>query len=391
MKKLLCLIIINLISFSNICFWEEQNGIKKFIVTAYYSPLPNQNFYLRWSYEGDVLLNWEWTHWASGKAVYPGMLAAPKNYKFWTKIYLDWFGIWTVDDRWGAIVWSWNRWYNYDRLDIWMWYGEEGLKRALTWWKREVTWRIIGNEVEDLPSLSLDTFKVWFIDSNTLKNNSVWKNIVSEDKKQVLTNNIIPKSINKNSSETEIKKLQQILVNIWYFKWKIDWKYSKDLINTLINFQLDNKLIKKSTEYGAWYYGPKTRVALEKKYSLYLKEEEKNKQEQIKKEQKLAKTKEQVKNLVAEFWNPKLNETWVHVRKLQQALKMLGYFDSKDTAIFWQKTQDSLTNYQIEKWIIKDKNEKQAWIIGPNTTKFLQEDLFKIITERNKSLMSFKN
>lgn len=62
---------------------------RKFIVTAYYSPLPDQSFYLKGSYEADIRLNGNGTHGASGKEVYPGMLAGPKTYAFGTQVYLE--------------------------------------------------------------------------------------------------------------------------------------------------------------------------------------------------------------------------------------------------------------------------------------------------------------
>jgi hypothetical protein len=87
---------------------DEPNAVriekKSFIVTAYYSPLPNQSRYLRGSYEGDIRLNGNGTNGASGKPVYPGMLAAPKSYSFGTVIHLEGLGTGTVDDRGGAIV-----------------------------------------------------------------------------------------------------------------------------------------------------------------------------------------------------------------------------------------------------------------------------------------------
>lgn len=55
---------------------------RTFVVTAYYSPLPDQARYLRGSYEADIRLNGNGTHGASGKPVYVGMLAAPKHYEF---------------------------------------------------------------------------------------------------------------------------------------------------------------------------------------------------------------------------------------------------------------------------------------------------------------------
>lgn len=61
---------------------DGESEARTFIVTAYYSPLPNQDRYLMGSYEADLRLNGNGTHGASGKPVYVGMLAAPKHYEF---------------------------------------------------------------------------------------------------------------------------------------------------------------------------------------------------------------------------------------------------------------------------------------------------------------------
>lgn len=137
--KILLLIVFIFTINSNFVFAETSSDY--FIVTAYYSPLPNQNYYLKGNYEDELKLNWMWIAWASWVWVYEWMLAAPKNYAFWTKIYLEWLWIWSVEDRGGAIVNSWVRWYEHDRIDVWMWYWEEWLRRALYWWKRKVAWK----------------------------------------------------------------------------------------------------------------------------------------------------------------------------------------------------------------------------------------------------------
>lgn len=105
------LVFTQLFSLVSPIFADEANTQenRKFIVTAYYSPLPDQSFYLRGSYEADIKLNGGGTHGASGKAVYPGMLAGPKTYAFGTKVYLEGLGVGTVDDRGGAIVSSGSR------------------------------------------------------------------------------------------------------------------------------------------------------------------------------------------------------------------------------------------------------------------------------------------
>jgi hypothetical protein len=55
---------------------------RTFVITAYYSPLVGQSSYLMGSYEADIKLNGNGTHGASGKKVFPGMIAAPKSYTF---------------------------------------------------------------------------------------------------------------------------------------------------------------------------------------------------------------------------------------------------------------------------------------------------------------------
>lgn len=115
---------------------------KFYEVTAYYSPLPDQYHYWQWSYEAEKKMNGEWKAWASWKEVFNGMIAAPKNYVFGQKIYIDGFGRGEVSDRWWAIVTAAdneNTWL--DRIDIWAWYGEEWLMRALTIGRKVVEWK----------------------------------------------------------------------------------------------------------------------------------------------------------------------------------------------------------------------------------------------------------
>jgi 3D (Asp-Asp-Asp) domain-containing protein len=74
------------------------------VATAYYSPLPGQQYYLRGDYAREKVLNGNGTHGASGRPVFEGMLAAPKDYAFGTRIYIEGLGVGSVEDRGGAIV-----------------------------------------------------------------------------------------------------------------------------------------------------------------------------------------------------------------------------------------------------------------------------------------------
>jgi len=102
-KKILSFCVIILILFwlfQNNSFAYNKNKKTKFRITAYYSPLPNQTHYIKWSYEAEVLMNGKGIRWASWKKVFSGMLAAPSKYPFWTKIYLKWLWVAEVADRW---------------------------------------------------------------------------------------------------------------------------------------------------------------------------------------------------------------------------------------------------------------------------------------------------
>ena len=108
-----------------------------FVLSAYYSPLPGQSYYTTGSYESDKRLNGEGYTTASWKAVKYGMIAADKKYPFWTKIHLEWLWDFVVEDRWWAI--------KGNRIDVYMWEGEEALNKALQFGKKTVRGNLINN------------------------------------------------------------------------------------------------------------------------------------------------------------------------------------------------------------------------------------------------------
>ncbi len=83
------------------------------------------------------------------------------------------------------------------------------------------------------------------------------------------------------------------------------------------------------------------RIAEEARLALIKAEEQKKQEEEMKK----------VALFIQEFGDPKVDEIGAHVRRLQQSLKLLGYFSYKDTAIFGQKTRDALVRYQKDRLI----------------------------------------
>lgn len=235
------LILLAVISIYTLCIsqayssWEEETY---FVVTAYYSPLPGQSQYLNGSYEREIIMNWKGTHWASWKEVFQGMIAAPRNYPFGTKIYFEWYWIGEVQDRGGAIVEAGERGHSYDRIDIWMWYGDEWLQRAKIWGIRTIKWKIV------VPS-SPTTIEFW------------------ESK----LGHISDIKVGPESESDEIKKLQEVFTLADLYDGEIDGKYTS-IEMELIEFQIASWIIKDKEDWGAWYFGNKTLAALRKKYGI---------------------------------------------------------------------------------------------------------------------------
>jgi hypothetical protein len=293
------------------------------------------------------------------------MLAAPKKYKFGTKIYLKGLWVWEVTDRWGAIVSAWNRWYKSDRIDVWMWYWDEWLRRALYWGKRKVKWHIVNKNTKS--NLNYNKIKSPFWVTLKLKKAQIIKKV-----------DIFSWPVNTYS---KIKKLKSIFKELWYYNWKIN-NDKESLIDSVYDFQKDNKIVKSIYSSGAGSYWPKTRKKLKSLYNNHLakiKEEEDRIQKELAlvkkmkniKEQSLTKAHKQINYI----WESKFGEVSHRVRKLQITLKELWYFNYKDTAIYWKKTKASIIVYQLKNNIIKSKNDIWAWILWPKTKKSLIQDL----------------
>jgi len=341
-------------------YWNNSNY---FIVTAYYSPLPDQKYYLKGSYKAEKKLNWEGIKWSSWKWVFSGMLAAPKWYRFGTKIYLEWLWIWSVEDRGWAIVRAGNRGYKSDRIDVWMWYGDEGLRRALYWGKRKVKWSIISKKSRITLNYKNISAPLW----------------VTKKLKPIVKKNdsIFSTSIWKWSSMKKIKSLQLFLKDLELYSGKIDWIYNEEIVWIIYNFQKENSIIKTEYDYWAGYFWPKTRKAFLKYSNKIVKDRQRREDLIIKYKALEEEAKKEAKKEVIIIWKPKFWEISVRVRWLQKLLGFLWYFNYKDTAIFWKKTEKSIIKFQLDNKIILSEKSKSAWIFWPKTLSVIEEKLKK--------------
>ena len=156
--------------------------------------------------------------------------------------------------------------------------------------------------------------------------------------------------------------------------------------------------------YGAGFYGIKTRTKLKEIYALYVANEKKRMEEearlalakteevkrlarvQAEETKRLAVQKREVTLFIQNLGTPKADEVGTHVRSLQQTLKSLGYFNGKDTAIFGKNTRAALTQYQKERNIEPEELGK----LGKTTKIALYKDLITL-REKQSTGLAFNN
>ncbi|MCH8519059.1 peptidoglycan-binding protein [Candidatus Gracilibacteria bacterium] len=382
------LIIILLISLSSFTY-TQADEYRHFTVTAYYSPLPNQVYYLTGDYEREKRLNGQGIAGASGKKVFSGMLAAPGSYTFGTKIELEGIGVGIVEDRGGAIVSAGNRGYNHDRIDIWVGYGDEGLRRALYWGKRTIKGKIVSSDtqsyikIENLPAPDWVTNNIGAQRNASgvmFQSTSVGQKEIPEQQiPQIQERKLFQTGLGKDDNGVYVEELQKILISLGYLSegYK-SGKYDTHTIAAVYNLQKEYNIVQNNNTSGAGYFGPKTRAKLKEVYNEYLEilEEEKIYHAMI--DSLLESARDTAEEKVLMLGNPTHGDISPQVRELQKILRNLGHFERNDTAIFGNQTRDAIIDFQISHKVIKDKTDAGAGMFGPNTREKMVEELTRI-------------
>ncbi|MFC1600387.1 peptidoglycan-binding protein, partial [Patescibacteria group bacterium] len=323
--KYTLLAIIGIISYFAIYQIAHGAYQEMFTISAYYSPIEGQEKYVTGSLEGDIRLNGSGVNSADGTPVYPGMIAAPSTYAFGTKMNVPGIGIVAVHDRGGAIVHAGERGQYYDRLDIWMGYGDKGLGRALNWGKRNVEVTVYGVD----PSLKENVYLEGFTEAEKFM-----KNLINTQK-------IFKDDLWFGNSGDRVGELQEYLTDLGYYKGKIDKYYGDAVYKAIVQFQLDQNIIDREEEFGAGYFGPRTREKIEAVIE--------NKRKDILPRYNLGK-----------------DDNGEEVKKLQQALYDLGY-DIDVNGIYDEKTIKAVFEFQKDNDVIIDENDIGAGYFGPQT------------------------
>ncbi len=414
---------------------ETQGRPAEFLVTAYYSPVPHQCCYYRGSYDADIAFNGEGKIGADGTPVYAGMLAAPKEYPFGTRIKIEGLGVGTVHDRGGRIIET----EGITRIDVWMGEGEEGLARALTFGARRMKGIIYAaNEKNVTESISLDTLPapslaLAFLPRSesepsftgiaygetsssvrrlqqALKDAGYFTERVTgafgDHTQAALTKLMNDVGISHEGTEVDaltsyailslqamkkhpgprislglkrgargvsVSNLQRTLRYLGYYKGRTDGVFSPGVVKAVIALQKDQALITSEAESGAGRIGPQTTVAIVR---LWKAKQAKHSAEKTALKQELAMR--IAKTLIPSKRLAK-GDSGEDVRALQSALSTLGVFPhEKINAHFGDMTRKTLLSYQMDQKIISSEDDLGAGTFGHNTKRELLSDLTSV-------------
>ncbi len=341
-----------------------------FIITAYYSPLPGQEHYVTGSYEGDIRLNGNGTNGASGTPVFPGMIAAPKTYAFGTKMYIPGVGMTSVEDRGGAIQPAGQRGNAYDRLDVWMGHGDEGLRKALGWGKRTVEVMVYGIQPELEEAVYFDSYA-------TVENLAT----------QIFLNPLeFPNDLYFGTSSDAVKKMQGYLHDWGYLALEPDGFYGDDTATAVFEFLLDFGIVSDAAQLGAGHFGIKTRQTFDQ---LIKNEDTAIQTIQEKQGANLLKKYPDLYEEKALFSSSLgLGDSGESVRQLQEELIRLGFLRIEPSGYFGETTEHALFKYQQSIGLVSDSEASGAGYLGPQTRSALNK-LIEVRYE-SKSKMAYQ-
>jgi len=364
---------------------------KFFTISAYYSPLPCQDKYVTGSYATDIRLNGGGVHGADGTSVYPGMVAAPKSYSFGTKMDIPGIGTVAVHDRGGAIVHATEKGNTYDRLDIWMGYGDKGLKRALNWGKRTVEVTVHGKNESLSENVSLGDYDPSESVANVCENpdDNMISNSTSDgntstsvnspavddlqklaDQYQIGITPQIKENLDLGSTGDKVSKLQEELKNLNFYRGEITGKYDKVTAHAVFKFQQSQGLVADEKSTGAGVFGPKTMAMVNN--IITSRNKTKVLIAQTTNDFSSGKTENiAVSNsvLIAEL-DPGTQAAEVKI--LQKFLKDQGYLDVNSySEYFGNSTKEALIKFQLDNKIITTIKDTGAGRVGPGTLKVI--------------------
>ncbi len=338
-----------------------QGEKKMFTITGYYSPLPDQDFYITGSYASEIRLNGNGIRGADSTSVYPGMMAAPRDYDFNTKICVPGFGCGAVHDRGQAIVKKGKRdLAKNDRLDLWMGYGDNGLLRALAWGVKHLECEVYDSSEAIAESVNFEVPLALF-------------NVINIPKKLLFSKNLARGDIGN-----EVIKLQKVLSNLGFYTGIVDGVFDFDMEESVFQFQKSSFILEKKGIVGAGVFGPQTREKIADAV------------------QRL-----EIQEKISEMWESfhfdddlSRGERSEEVLKLQQILVEHELLEVQPTGFFGPKTEAALIEFQKLYSLINTEKSIGAGKVGLATRFKLNEILStkkEVYALEKKEILAFQN
>ncbi len=415
----------------------EKPHKQEFVVTAYYSPKPDQCCYFRGSYEEEIMFNGKGTNGADGTEVYPGMIAGPSTYPFGTVIELPGLGVGTIHDRGSRII-EWGD--DVHRIDLWMGEGEEGLARALAWGARRVTGIVYPSGSEEIPAEKFDlstfpsdrsvlaalpksdpvqlmattkfgddTYAVRIL-QNALKDQLLFTGRITGQYgpstqhalKLFLDNYNLPgdgSSVDRLTAASlviassiktanlpdmavgmkfgakgqDVAQAQRVLRYLGAYRGRTSGTFDVTLKDAVFAFQKDNALVGKPDEPGAGVIGPKTQAVILKAWKA--KVVAVRAQATV---MKMAVT-DNVRTSVIPGKTLARGDRGKDVSQLQTILSGIGYLKEDDvTGTFGSHTEAALRQYQLDRKIVTSSGARGSGVFGPTTKALLGSEAIEV-------------
>jgi peptidoglycan hydrolase-like protein with peptidoglycan-binding domain/3D (Asp-Asp-Asp) domain-containing protein len=335
-----------------------QGNRKMLMVSAYYSPLPAQRFYMRGSFEADKKLNGNGTNGADGTQVYVGMLAAPKSYPFGTQVVVPGLGVGVVHDRGGAILAK----RGYDRIDVWMGSGEEGLGRALNWGMR-----LVEGEVYFNPGHVESTLDFTWLPTQLPKD--TLNRLMA---RTMLNPTVFSQPITKASPKASISDLQEALRMFGYYHGEVSGEYNADTRKAVTVFQISEGILQNEKALGAGNLGPKTLATLKSKIENF--------NSTVLKEQ--ARLKDNLSELSVGLGK---KDDGDKVYRMQQMMWELGYYKGELSGKYDGTTMAAVFEFQKDNNIVQNDWDQGAGFYGKRT----HEALVAAVDQKIEKLMKY--
>jgi peptidoglycan hydrolase-like protein with peptidoglycan-binding domain len=242
-----------------------------------------------------------------------------------------------VHDRGGAIVNAGQRNQAYDRLDLWMGFGDAGLSRALALGRRTVQATVYG------------------VDSSLQENVDLTKFAQAEIAAEAATGQaprLFTQDLTLNYQNDEVKTLQTSLKQLGYYNGDITGTYDEATLDAVAKFQIAVGLVDTANDFGAGYFGSQTRRSLE---------------------DALNQKGTEIQNHLPQTPLSK-DDQGVDVKKLQTALQKLGY-DVTVTGVYDDQTVNAILKFQKDQKVVTSDSDFGAGVFGPKTMQVLAMSL----------------